>query len=121
MEDSYVILNQHFYPDKISFQMGKPLQAPQENTPFQRILNLQFLLGLLSLNRGPAFRPKACLPARLEAHRDHSGGLRKGFCSSFSHLVIFNKALSTNTQPVSVRQAQLKPNSAKLLHFICKS
>ena len=79
------------------------MQAPLENTHFfkeyrsESAIFAAFLLGLLSLIRGPAFRPKACLPARLEAHRDHSGGLRKGFCSSFSYLVIFNKALSTNT------------------------
>ena len=127
MEDSYVILNQLFYPDKISFQMRESHCKLPQNTHFFKEHTSEsatfqlFLLGLLSLNRGPAFRPKACLPARLEAHRDHSGGLRKGFCGSFSYLGIFNKALSTHTQSVSVRQEQPKPNSVKLLHSICKS
>ena len=31
----------------------------------------------LALRRRPAFRPKACLPTRLEAPRDQRGGLRK--------------------------------------------
>ena len=130
MEDSYVILNQLFYPDKISFQMREShCKLPQKTHTFSK--NTQVNLQLLQLFAWLVIlEPRACFQAQSLPPRPSGGPqrpqrgvnrLRKGFCSSFSYLVIFNKALSTNTQPVYVRQAQLKQNSVKLLHSICKS
>ena len=115
---------QNFIPNE-----GKPLQAPLENTHFfkeyasKSATFAAFCLACYPWTAGLLLGPKPASPPVWRPTETTAGGYVKAFAVLFPILWSLTKhcLLTHTTQPVSVRQAQLKPNSAKLLHFICKS